>query len=220
MGLDIYLRDGTGKPVKNDKLPGAEDHVCDTGYLRSSYNQSGFDRICEQQTGRNGFWYIFGVTSDNAHEDNKHAPDEDGYEGGDFALTPDRIAAARGRLKEVRTTLEGLAERDAGFQAEEARGLTPVTGEEAALDLFREERLKWQKAGTGFGSYSSAKGLFCHKGLEVFAVIPGRSRFGGGACSYLVTKRDLSSYLQTCDYVAALLTQAESLEAPALDWSY
>ena len=64
MGLDIYLRwKGMTKEEEEAQCTGFKSDG-NVGYLRSSYNPSGFNNWCERALGKEGFYYIFEPPSD------------------------------------------------------------------------------------------------------------------------------------------------------------
>jgi hypothetical protein len=133
------------------------DHMFKIGYIRSSYNDSGIDRLIEQRTGKS-LADIFGL-------------------GDEYTFAPD-WAKAKGELEFLLTVFDN----DEGFRVME-EGPNPFsdpqtlpTSEKDALAIFTEEN---EREWSHDGGYSNIHGAFYPKGIEIQAIIPGTKEFMG-----------------------------------------
>lgn len=214
MGLDVYLR--KAKPdftiddirVKNEdndfpyhswksmfdeyehlKNSADEKHICNPGYLRSSYNASGCNGIARIALGTNGYYTIFGVE------------DSDGA-----FVVPNWALAKEVALSHAKNILEWD-----GFMAGQEYAVRKCESTKEFLAVFREERTKYLKReadspAMNFSDYSSAMGFFAMKGMELYAV----SVLSNGDATY-VYKLDRETIVwysnaflaaaQMCDFV-------------------
>lgn len=171
------------------------DHYFKIGYMRSSYNESGFDSYAE----RLGIYDLSEIFAYDSSDDYEFVPD--------WQASKDRAISA----------LKLLREKDCGYDVSKVSCNflmdVEVTDEKVALVAFRKELESWSKNPDGFESYENRSGLFNRKGMTVFAVMPGVYEFMGRKmpCAYFVTKNDKDNWyakaleivIETCDYVLA-----------------
>jgi hypothetical protein len=185
--------------LKSQKYP---DHLFSIGYFRSSYNDSGINRVLSEHCNGRSLDWIF--------------PHGDEYE-----FQPD-WTLARERTTELLNLLS-TAEHVRVMKASHNQFISPdkwVDSTEAALKLYKDEQSKHVKRGDQAfgGNYGNLHGEFyLDEPLEVVAVIAGREdrlfglKDGEIPCHFLVYKsKHFDSYLQslgivieTCDYVLA-----------------
>ena len=209
MGLGQY---GEVKPPLRSKIEEPSklhpDNICSLGYFRSSYNDSGFDRVTKTVVGLDGFYWIFGVDGQ---------PEE-------YEVLPD-WQASRGRAAEMVERLKGkIGSSDNVFCFHVGPNIFDhpdelhrrVPDRDAALKIYREqvEQFGAREKDSPFGSngYSNRDGSFyLGEPLEIVAAVPGFHFNTIGV--FLIGKRSddvLSSYIEsaeiaveTCDYVLA-----------------
>jgi len=183
--------------------PDYPDHYFKIGYFRSSYNESGIQRILKNMD-LPTLNDVFNVNDNEYH------------------VKPDWEKA----LENVESLILRFKEKG-NYRV---RAVYPdkfggeVPGSEAeALKIFQEEIDKHE--GKCDYNYSSAKGEFSyHSPQKVLAMIPGQNRyiFNDRPCTFVVTESDNSWYLQsleivreTCKFVLA----KEDKEKYYLHWS-
>jgi len=222
MGLDVYLADGTTGTTKT--YGEGEDAVTYTEYetrdyyLRSSYNESGFNQITEKMFGKYGYYYIF-------------EPIIGGGQQYETAMTdPVALQEAYARAVEVLSWYTGSdgelfsCSTISTFQPDEQR---PASGVQA-MDLFRAERARWggeyKEKMPGFSSYSNQDGYYFMEGFEIYGAFLGTSL--SSPCVYLVWKmvpETLEHYTEAAQKAVELITEAQKMLAeggrPVLQWS-
>lgn len=247
MGLDIYLHD-RGRNLhfgedENGKIPEKwyeqdrsqaksqkySDHYCERTYLRSSYNGSGFDRVVGNLIGES-FYTIFGPEIPDGAL-NPDYPDEPDY------YVDKRIPTVEGRKELLRKALVRAREVTAKLKAVEmplsamaidAEGFEPPVDEEEAIKKVTEEYKRHQehlaqhpdrKDWIG-GWYSNRSGhyFFGDKQLEVIAAFPTVDILGRRAVM-LVSKRDITWYIQAAEITEEFIEYALTLDDPRISWS-
>lgn len=209
LGLDEC---GTSKQKVKIEEPSAKypDHLFKIGYFRSSYNESGIQRVVENLIGKRPLDYIF-------------EPDDE------YEILPDWSACKRRALDvldELRRATADDSYRVTCVSHNIFTGPEDLpSSEHEAMEIFRAE----QKRDSLLRSYSNKNGEFLFGSpMTVVGIIPGkRSAILGPnevPCVYLVYEGDISSYVQsieivieTCDYVLAL--PAEQQSRMVLHWS-
>lgn len=195
MGLDIYLKGGTKtKSVTNP------EHLCTPSYLRSSYNDAGFNQVVESLIGES-LYSIF-------------CPPDGEY---NWSPTDDELRAAHARALNVAQRLRGAR----GLRAVEIGDYFGDTVKSSAQALALVEKALAEseaKQGIPMRSYSSRDGHFYLDGLEIVAAIPGRGVLGGRA-TYLVYKADLTWYVETALITAEFCEHALEIPKRRITWS-
>lgn len=161
--------------------PDFPDQYNKIGYWRSSYNSGGINSVLARMGLPDLYYIAFGEDAD-----------QDGY-----VLFLD-WAKVKERAEEVLKLYDKAKERVGGVDVMEvrARSLRPDLGEphneNEALEMFLTEREKYDPDAQGgpfdMSAYSNAAGEWFHKGIEVLAFIPGKSKFGivGNESVYVV----------------------------------
>ena len=213
MGLDIYL-DWPGAAMRDDypslnaEVPSEKypDHYCKRNYLRSSYNEAGFNNVVGNLTGKD-LYTIFEPIGANRDEYNLTPTDE-------------QLLFSRRSAEEALELLRAAPQLSVSF--ERAQSLRPqdgiITSDEAALAAYLEET-NGKEDPFGGGGWSSAKGAFWPKDpLEIFAVMPGKGLLGDIGV-YIVFKKDLTWYIEACEIVIEFIDEALSHPGRTMTWS-
>lgn len=177
--------------LDSDKHP---DHMFKIGYMRSSYNGGGINRVLENM-GLSDLYDIFGIEGDAGECQPNY----------DYAL------------ENVKEVLEELRADD-GYRVV---SITPnlfsgakVTSEAMALEMFKKEL----EDKTNRASYSNLNGEFyMDKPLEVVALLPGISKImGERPCTYAVYKNQNGNdwYIQALEVVQEMLEFILAHEKP------
>lgn len=150
MGLDIYLEwEGMTEEERKARYTGYANAGA-AGYLRSSYNDSGFDSWADRMLKSGGYYEIFAYDS----KKEQIAKDEDGEESARFYPDWDASEARAKKLLE-RALLLPKVRLFRVSPILSGRGL-PRPGD--ILPIYEKEASK--KVTNGFGWYSNASGEF------------------------------------------------------------
>jgi hypothetical protein len=177
------------------------EHMFKVGYLRSSYNEGGIERVLATQTGKGLHYVFFGDV-------------DDGYE---YLVRPDWGACLK-RAIEARDALALHVNEHGAFGisrvAPNSFCLPPkdVDSEEKAMAIFRE-KWKERKPDHPFGnSFSTGAGEFrLDEPMQVVAMIHGidsmLARLGAPPreCLFVVYKRDMTWYQQALEIVVEMI---------------
>lgn len=210
MGLDVYLHDGSqGIEAKSERHP---DHLFEKGYLRSSYNDGGIDRVMGN---------LISTTLSQIFD----AP-PDRY---DFGFGKRRQAAALERLREALEKMRSVQANGSGLSVSTESPMLLGQGpdridSEDAIRIVREaqeEHAKRAKDPKAFqmSAYSNRAGtFFLDEPLEVVALVRGYSVLGEPAF-HVVTKMDLKWYIEALEVTEEFIEHAGTLAQPRLHWS-
>jgi hypothetical protein len=203
MGLDIYLSDGPMSDdgplpaeVKSDKYP---NHLCGKTYLRSSYNDSGFNRVVGNLIGKDLFW-VFGQQGED-----------------DMQPTQEDLADMEKRAMQLIAELRGAEPLRVSCVAHNFFEGISQRGEEEALALVKLEVSKPKKE-RNYREWSSKDGLFVLDGLKIVAAIPGVSALKSPGV-HLVYGADLEWYYQAAEIVLEFIGYAKTMKHPVIGWS-
>lgn len=238
MGLDVYLLPRRihdlpwehpdrqkDRDIKSDKYP---DHLCNKRYLRSSYNEGGFNSKVHNLIGWD-LYKVFGIDY-NAIEQTPGWVDYDDEKdtGGYWCPTLDQLTEALARAQECETLL-GMVDEGYGVSTVMITSdPKEITCTEDALSLFKKRKAEWteQEDKRFGGSYSCAEGsFFLDEGMEVAGVIPGYTVLGMPAVYlvYKLTDEDIGWYKQMSEIVVEFCKEAIRLkiagEEPVIVWS-
>lgn len=178
------------------------EHLFDRRYLRSSYNDAGFNRAVLDFLGEDrGLYWIF-------------EPMGREWDGDDGLLTSDDIPLLEQSRARALSVAELLRDSD-GLRATATRA--PIIGtldhlwsalpsEDEVLRWFREERPE-----TSFRSYSTAKGEIYKDGLTVLAITLGRDILGLPAPVVVYRSEAIDSYVQSAEITAEFCDEAIDL---------
>lgn len=189
-----------GEDHKSKEFP---DNINTRRYLRSSYNDSGFNRVVPNATGNEAFTYegIF-------------APlwDSEGY-GVGWVDDLDKVAEVRKNAVAAVEALEQLK----GKAVRRSMDVTvvnpfnaqiPTTSEDEALALANEQLDKPNPFG---GGWSSSEGLFLPDGINVVAVIPGQSIIGALSVHVIYEEPVHESYLESAKVLVEFVDELANL---------
>lgn len=191
------------RAVPSESYP---DHLFNQRYLRSSYNDSGFNRAVPDITGQDhGLYWIFEPLGRDWRE---------GDDGWLRVKDVDALWECRVRARQVAAELR---EAEAPLRASDVSILPgpqdhlwsePPTAEQA-LEWYREQR----KRESSFTSYSCAKGAVFSDGFEIVAATVGRDVLGQPAAIliYRLDKETLESYVQAAEITAEFCDEAIAL---------
>jgi len=176
-------------------------HLFKVGYFRSSYNSGGINSVFRDYAIPD-LYDIFNP-------------------GNEYYVRPDWSECLK-RCKNAIELLKNGIENNPKFKfvvIEVSKYKDPeIDSESTALDAFIENLE--QHEGSDFRAYSGRDGLFYLDGLKVYAVINGRNRFG--ECTYVITDRDFSWYVQALEIVQETIEYVLAQEHPEhyyLCWS-
>ncbi len=185
MGLDIYLY--KGKESIENAHPKYPDHYFKIGYFRSSYNDSGINRILENLK----LPTLYGIF-DAPNDKYKFKPD--------WELALSKTIDTIEKLKAA----PNLRCFDVGwneFKGDPSTAET-ITSETEAIAAFLEERKRQENS---MGSYSNSKGHFYHEGIKVFGLIEGaKKRFFVDQklpCTYVIIEGGNEWYIQALEII-------------------
>lgn len=201
------------------------DHLCNRRYLRSSYNESGFNRAVPNFLGdeeRPGdFYWIFEPLGRNFGEE---------YEVKLTTADLPRLELCRRRAVEVaeelRTCTPLQATQATTMLGDREHMWSTPPSEEQVLAWYRDEVARRAES-PGFESYSNAKGTvfgFEH-GLEVLAAATGRDILGAPVAIlvYRPSADSLEHYVQSAEIAAEFCEEAANLiqadGAAVMTWS-
>lgn len=170
MGLDIYLRwEGQTEDEKQAQYTGFTT-TGEAGYLRSSYNDGGFNSWAERHLGVYGYHHIFGYDTENEQPVGPYDTESDYQPTGFFPDWDASRQRAQAMLEQART-LDNLTV---------IRVDTPVRPKseyperDGVLAAYRERVAR----GSSFETYSNWLGLFTAKPFIVKAVMWQQGYFG------------------------------------------
>lgn len=198
--LDAQIEWG-GTTVKSKEYP---DNINERRYLRSSYNDSGFNSRVPMVTGnpKHDYYGILAPLTANPNEEYQIKVDN-----------LDKIAEARANALEVVAALEDIADKPQRFSMDVTvvnpfNREVPDTAEDAALALANEELDKENPFG---GAWTSGHGFFAPDGLNVVAIVPGRNLIGA-LCVHVIYEQPLHhSYLESAKVLVEFLDELAEL---------
>jgi hypothetical protein len=205
MGLDVYLYDGAKRVEEDDNKSDLHpDHYWNKGYLRSSYNDGGFNSVVGNLLGRDLSWVFEPI-----------------IKGDDY-----RLVATKTGLRECRERAIQLRDQlalEEGFRVITANifGPQPTLKDDDAMRLFKAELIKKasEPESPFGGGYSNRDGsYYLGHPIEVLAAIPGRSALGSPAI-HLICKMDLTFYREASDILIEFIDRALACKRPILHWS-
>lgn len=218
------LRKGITEYASSTDVPSEinPSHLFNRRYLRSSYNDGGFNRVAESVAGHDLYW-IFEPLGVN-------------FEDWDGMLTPDHVPA----LKQCRDRAAQVAEEIKAWdrlQVAEFQG--PMLGSadhmwsdypsrEAVLAWGREELSRERIPGFGGEGYANAKGEVYPDGFEILAITIGKPDFSfrGATTIYAVFRVNdeafehyAQSALITAEFCDEAIALVERDQCAYMSWS-
>ena len=204
LGLDEWGSDEMGKTHIEQSHPKYPEHYFKIGYFRSSYNDSGIERILKNL----GLPTLSDVFN---HVD-------EGYE-----FQPNW----ENSLKNINSLIEDFSTKGPYRVHDVSPNLfrdTTVNSEKEAMDIFMQELSKKLGNDSEINSYTNSEGEFyLNEPLKVVAMIPGTSNLlGRRPCTYIVTESDNTWYMQALEIVRdtiQFVLDQEDKEKYYLHWS-
>jgi len=187
LGLDEYGSDASVVKIEQDSAKHPE-HLFKIGYFRSSYNESGINRILRNS---------IGLTLESIFNPPDH-----------YTFQPDWQLAKSVTEKAIADFSEYVTKtpyRVSKFVPDEFNEASSISSESAALEVFKAE-LESHKD-SDFGAYSNRRGdFFLKEPLSVAAIVKGstESFFSSGSkpCHYIIFKDEtMYWYLQALEIV-------------------
>lgn len=172
------------------------EHMFKIGYLRSSYNDGGTERVIKNATGK-GLHFIFGEPNDYIVEPNW---------GECLKRAIDARESFDAHIKEHGSYGVMTASRNMF----EAPGAGPASDADA-LATFRAERLRWSAKSGAHRSFGSSYGnrdgeFFMGEPLKVAALIGGTENIlGKRQVVYAIFEKDLTWYQQALQIVVEMI---------------
>lgn len=218
MGLDVYLEgDGIGEQVWDDSKTDPErsrmfpDHYWRQNYLRSSYNEGGYNHVVGALIGKDLYWVF---------EPMMHGDDE--YE---FEPTKQELAECRRRAEQVERELAAIDETASGITFVSMNPFSKpddydaINSDEAAMKLYRETVAQHTPGPFGDSGFGNKSGEFYPSDpLTVRAFIHGKGPLGNYG-TYAIYDRDLSHYKQASTITLEFIDRAMSVDHPVIHWS-
>jgi hypothetical protein len=204
LGLDEWGSDEKDKKKIEEHHPKYPDHYFKIGYLRSSYNDSGIERIL----GNMGLPTL-GDVFNHEREDYIFQPNWENSLKNINSLIKDFSMKGPYRVHDVSPNL---------FRGPNANS------EKEAMDIFVKELSKKDGRDSEMNSYTNSEGEFyLSEPLKVVAMIPGTSNLlGERPCTYIVTESDNTWYVQALEIVRdtiQFVLDQEDKEKYYLRWS-
>lgn len=217
MGLDIYLYDGDESVDElSEKHP---EHICNKGYLRSSYNESGFNNFVGNLIGMD-LYTVFEPLGE---------PDENGE------LHPISSRLLSCRLNALKL-LNELKAADSvcvdSIPAAPPKGTQPKaqTGAKDAINFYREEVKKMrdsqkEAAEKGlspdmrFGNYSNSVGYFFLATPEIVRGAIGGVDVLNRPCVHLICEADKTFYVEMAEILVEFIDRAMQCDMARIVWS-
>ncbi len=204
LGLDERGSDEINKHQIEKKHPKYPDHYFNIGYFRSSYNDSGIEKILRN----------LGLPT---------LKDVFNHGEKDYIFQPNW----ENSLKNVNSLIEEFAKKGAYRVHDVSPNLfrdPDVNSEKEALEVFIDELSRKKGDGPEMNSYTNSKGEFyLSEPLKVVAMIPGTSNLlGQRPCTYIVTESDNTWYLEALEIVRdtiQFVLDREDKEKYYLHWS-
>lgn len=204
LGLDEWGSDEENKHSIETSHTKYQDHYFKIGYFRSSYNDSGIERIL----GNMGLPTLKDVFT---HYD------------GEYIFQPNWEDS----LKNINSLIEDFSKKGAYRVHDVSPNIfrePDVNSEKEALEVFIQELSRQKGDDPEMNSYTNAKGEFyLSEPLKVVAMIPGTSNLlGQRPCTYIVTESDNTWYSQALEIVRdtiQFVLDQEDKEKYYLRWS-
>lgn len=232
MGLDVYIN--YPNDIGSAKSKQYPDHGCDLTYLRSSYNEGGFNSVVGKLIDKD-LYYIFGLRFDDIHNMPGYVPyNEDTGEGGEWYPTTEHLLTCKKRAEEVVAELKAISRPLKCFDVSVGNiikgGDEPTCDATEAIQRVYQEFAKYdeqvekfkkgeQKYGP-FGSYSSANGHFyLDHPVEIIAAIPGKNVLQMPCVHMVYEAKDIEYYVQMAEIVVEMIQTMIDNPGASVSWS-
>lgn len=214
MGLDIYLYwDGKtdGDQQAQYKANSPEEYA-KAGYLRSSYNECGFNSWAARHLGGKDLYYVFEYSEGKEQEEGE--PDEDGYRSSYFH--PDWTACRKRALE-----LVALAETVPPYKLIRVSTPIEVYPRDQVLTKYLDQHSKHQERDDGrFSWYSSRMGDFYAKDPPTVIGVMWQQGYGRTPEPVLIVgNADHSYYQQFTRAIVDFIDFAMTKPNPRMSWS-
>jgi len=205
MGLDVTLYDGN-IPVyePSSKYP---KHMFQKGYLRSSYNDYGYNSVLRALTSKD-LYYIFGdCVQDLLHGDSQMGSVSK-------RALRDALGRAKEVLEELRTAPPFIVKRFPGPWPDRFEYTDDIVDAVVEEDAQIAQMMSKGLDGEEGGALYSRRGVFFYGPLpKVKAIVPFKEGFA------VVCQESIDWYIQATEIVIEFIEKALSLEDPAICWS-
>ncbi len=218
MGLDIYLYDKRDKDERQKDVPSKQhpDHLCNRRYLRSSYNEGGFNTVM-RNLGLPDLYAIFqppqngDIGEPGPEIETVSTGDEDWPFSYYWTPSPATLFAARERAVRAVELLRNM--RFLRATRLMALGMSPAKDGQEAIERYKKEIAD---AKHDFGSWSSRNGTFFRKPFEILGAVEGHME------TFLIYEdpENHAHYVATCEIIVEFIDEALALGTNARhSWS-
>lgn len=225
MGLDVYVSypDLAGEQ-KSDKYP---EHMCNKSYLRSSYNEGGFNSVVGKLIGKD-LYHIFGLDWGGIEDAPGYVPwNEETEEGGHWIPTPEHLVKCKERAEEVVAELAAIERPLATMHVTSYPEADPLTAEQAIELTYKklaERKAAIEKDGDKAkfwgGSYSSREGFFClDDPLAIIAIVTGKDVLGSPCVHVVHDNKGFDHYTQMAEIVVEMIDTMLVHPGASVVWS-
>lgn len=230
MGLDVYVTypDVDGD-LKSEKYP---EHMCNRSYLRSSYNEGGFNSVVGKLIGKE-LYYIFGMAFDGASQMPGYVEyDEETGEGGWWVPTPEQLQGCRERALEVVAELGAILRPLRCFDQpiypfnDNIKPLSATEAIQYVYDQITKQQESYDKltdeqkaSGMWGGAFSNGQGhFFLDEPIKIVATVQGQNVLGA-PCVHVVYEDDITYYIQTAEIVVEMIDTMLANPGARMSWS-
>jgi hypothetical protein len=201
MGLDIYLRDinNPHDDVPSDSHP---EHFWKRTYLRSSYNEGGFNRVVSRLCDGRDLYWVFGGLAES-------------YESRPLRSDLERLLV---RAEALRTELYNI--RRALFVTTVAHYDGPKRTDAEAVAIAYDH-LASARDGMGDWYHDADGEFFINRPPRLVAAVPGANSIGCAATHLVYEARDddWRHYLESADILVEFVQHALTMGTPVITWS-
>lgn len=214
MGLDIYL-DWDGK-TEDDRTAQYRAHTpelyASAGYLRSSYNDSGFNSWARRMSIPT-FYDLFGCEGEPPGPGWREERDER-YDENVSRFWPD-WQASRNRAVAALAQFETLPKFDV------IRGHTPMKVFKTAdiIPAFMQHRASWDERPDDWEAYSNREGMFFARNQPTVYALMWEQREWGPPLPVMIVADDHTYYRSVIEAVIGFIDLALTKPNPRMSWS-
>lgn len=214
MGLDVYLYTAAQKDhdcILHDDVPSERwpDHLFNRRYLRSSYNDGGFNHAVPD---------LIGSAGDKAYPNERGSlywifePMGREWDGNDATLAIDdilKLKAAKTRALEVAEAMRNSDRLRVQTVSPNVFAKPPTFSDSEALAMYRGTIS--ERAIGPDDWWSNRDMMVFGDGLAVLAAIPGKITFGIPGVHLIYRAEDIESYIQAAEITAEFCDEAIGL---------
>lgn len=225
MGLDVYI--SYPDPLMDEKSDKHPDHLCTKAYLRSSYNDGGFNSVVRRLLNKDWYW-VFGIEFGGIEAAPGYVPyDEETDMGGEWIPTNFYLEGCRRRAEQLVEEMKAVERPLRCTDVTAYDNAPPKTAEEAIAlvseklaerkRLMAEDPKKHEMWG---GSYSSADGLFSlDNPMPVIALVNGKNVLGMPCVHVVYEATDFNWYIQAAEITVELIETMIDNPGASISWS-